>query len=275
MLKAARLGGLIPPILRTSHRSDHGRPDRQSTLLFAGALSSFGIALMLAGAAACIAAGAPLPLGLDQSAIVFAAPAAACGMAAIGMLLALRERNLRAQHLRRITRAEQIQNELDHLDLTPKEMPIAKLILQHKSYADIAADRHLAVRTVQFHATNIFRKAYVNNRRDFEHAILADERDPADPRRGVRQGATLSDTARQDAAASDTILSDTILPNNALTDNARVDARAANMLREDSAGAPTAFPRPAPSDCLANCPADRPFGSPTTVRSRFALQRSR
>lgn len=92
------------------------------------------------------------------------------------MMLALRERSLRTQQMRRVTRAEQIQGELDSLGLTPKEMPIAKLILQHQSYATIAAERHLAVRTVQFHATNIFRKAYVSNRRDFERVILADER---------------------------------------------------------------------------------------------------
>lgn len=69
------------------------------------------------------------------------------------MMLALRERSLRTQQMRRVTRAEQIQGELDSLGLTPKEMPIAKLILQHQSYATIAAERHLAVRTVQFHAT--------------------------------------------------------------------------------------------------------------------------
>lgn len=107
---------------------------------------------------------------------MFGSLAAACALAALGMMLALRERSLRTQQMRRVTRAEQIQGELDSLGLTPKEMPIAKLILQHQSYATIAAERHLAVRTVQFHATNIFRKAYVSNRRDFERVILADER---------------------------------------------------------------------------------------------------
>lgn len=179
MLKAAHPGGLIPPILHPSplNRENTGeRTDRTGALLFAGAVASFGLALVLIGAAVSFAAGAPAPANLDQSALVFGSLAAACALAALGMMLALRERSLRTQQMRRVTRAEQIQGELDSLGLTPKEMPIAKLILQHQSYATIAAERHLAVRTVQFHATNIFRKAYVSNRRDFERVILADER---------------------------------------------------------------------------------------------------
>ena len=179
MLKAAHPGGLIPPILHPSplNRENTGeRTDRTGALLFAGAVASFGLALVLIGAAVSFAAGAPAPANLDQSTLVFGSLAAACALAALGMMLALRERSLRTQQMRRVTRAEQIQGELDSLGLTPKEMPIAKLILQHQSYATIAAERHLAVRTVQFHATNIFRKAYVSNRRDFERVILADER---------------------------------------------------------------------------------------------------
>ena len=179
MLKAAHPGGLIPPILHPFplNRENTGeRTDRTGALLFAGAVASFGLALVLIGAAVSFAAGAPAPANLDQSTLVFGSLAAACALAALGMMLALRERSLRTQQMRRVTRAEQIQGELDSLGLTPKEMPIAKLILQHQSYATIAAERHLAVRTVQFHATNIFRKAYVSNRRDFERVILADER---------------------------------------------------------------------------------------------------
>ena len=162
MLKAAHPGGLIPPILHPFplNRENTGeRTDRTGALLFAGAVASFGLALVLIGAAVSFAAGAPAPANLDQSTLVFGSLAAACALAALGMMLALRERSLRTQQMRRVTRAEQIQGELDSLGLTPKEMPIAKLILQHQSYATIAAERHLAVRTVQFHATNIFRKA--------------------------------------------------------------------------------------------------------------------
>lgn len=139
-------------------------------------MASFGLALVLIGATVSFAAGAPAPANLDQSTLVFGSLQRPAPWAALGMMLALRERSLRTQQMRRVTRAEQIQGELDSLGLTPKEMPIAKLILQHQSYATIAAERHLAVRTVQFHATNIFRKAYVSNRRDFERVILADER---------------------------------------------------------------------------------------------------
>ena len=158
MLKAAHPGGLIPPILHPSplNRENTGeRTDRTGALLFAGAVASFGLALVLIGAAVSFAAGAPAPANLDQSTLVFGSLAAACALAALGMMLALRERSLRTQQMRRVTRAEQIQGELDSLGLTPKEMPIAKLILQHQSYATIAAERHLAVRTVQFHATKI------------------------------------------------------------------------------------------------------------------------
>ena len=191
MLKAAHPGGLIPPILHPSplNRENTGeRTDRTGALLFAGAVASFGLALVLIGAAVSFAAGAPAPANLDQSTLVFGSLAAACALAALGMMLALRERSLRTQQMRRVTRAEQIQGELDSLGLTPKEMPIAKLILQHQSYATIAAERHLAVRTVQFHATNIFRKAYVSNRRDFERVILADERNDDRSDGGRRSG---------------------------------------------------------------------------------------
>ena len=142
MLKAAHPGGLIPPILHPSplNRENTGeRTDRTGALLFAGAVASFGLALVLIGAAVSFAAGAPAPANLDQSTLVFGSLAAACALAALGMMLALRERSLRTQQMRRVTRAEQIQGELDSLGLTPKEMPIAKLILQHQSYATIAA----------------------------------------------------------------------------------------------------------------------------------------
>ena len=54
MLKAAHPGGLIPPILHPSplNRENTGeRTDRTGALLFAGAVASFGLALVLIGAA--------------------------------------------------------------------------------------------------------------------------------------------------------------------------------------------------------------------------------
>lgn len=115
MLKAAHPGGLIPPILHPSplNRENTGeRTDRTGALLFAGAVASFGLALVLIGAAVSFAAGAPAPANLDQSTLVFGSLAAACALAALGMMLALRERSLRTQQMRRVTRAEQIQGEL-------------------------------------------------------------------------------------------------------------------------------------------------------------------
>ncbi|MEC4272841.1 helix-turn-helix transcriptional regulator [Adlercreutzia sp. R25] len=164
-----------PPVVPPRRRTPTPRTDRATRTLLACALASFGLSLMLAGAAGCIAAGAPAPVDFGLTTTIAASLAAACALAGLGMLLALRERALRERQARHVTRAEHIQQELDELSLTPKEMPVARLILQHKSYPEIAADRHLSVRTVQFHATNIFRKAYVSNRRDFERVILTDQ----------------------------------------------------------------------------------------------------
>lgn len=264
MLKAAHLGGLIPPIFHPSsrnHENAHERTDRPTALLFAGAVASFGLAFVLIGAAVSFGAGAPAPANLDQSALVFGSLAAACALAALGMVLALRERSLRAQQMRRTTRAEQIQGELDSLGLTPKEMPIAKLILQHQSYATIAAERHLAVRTVQFHATNIFRKAYVSNRRDFERVILTDERD-GDRRDGDRRSALCCRSGQaappddQSAARSGCAL---------LGPNARVPGC-------DSDVSETSLPAQNPAGEQERADPDRPASSPTTLRSRVALR---
>lgn len=180
------------------------------------------------------------------------------------MMLALRERSLRTQQMRRVTRAEQIQGELDSLGLTPKEMPIAKLILQHQSYATIAAERHLAVRTVQFHATNIFRKAYVSNRRDFERVILADERNDDRSDGGPSRHSLLpqqpNDTARRPRRRAPGCAlrgQNTCLPGGG-SDNPATGLPAQNPGSEQERGDP-----------------DRPAGSPTTLRSRAALRHGR
>ena len=266
MLKAAHLGGLIPPILHPSslnHENTGERTDRPATLLFAGAVASFGLAFVLIGAAVVrrrsASAGEPRPVDL-----VFGSLAAACALAALGMMLALRERSLRTQQMRRVTRAEQIQGELDSLGLTPKEMPIAKLILQHQSYAAIAAERHLAVRTVQFHATNIFRKAYVSNRRDFERVILADERN--DDR---------SDGGRRDTPCCRS--------NQTTPPDGRGAARPGCALRGQNTCLPgggsdnpaTGLPAQNPGSEQERGDPDRPAGSPTTLRSRAALRHGR
>ena len=60
---------------------------------------------------------------------------------------------------------------LEALGLTPRETTVAQLILQQCSYQDIAERCQLAPRTVQFHASNIFRKAGVSRRREFEQLV--------------------------------------------------------------------------------------------------------
>ena len=64
---------------------------------------------------------------------------------------------------------------LEVLGLTPRETTVAQLILQQCSYQDIAERCQLAPRTVQFHASNIFRKAGVSRRREFEQLVNGSE----------------------------------------------------------------------------------------------------
>lgn len=227
-------------------------------------VTSFGLAFVLIGAAASFAAGASAPgepRPVDPRIRILGS---GLRLAALGMMLALRERSLRTQQMRRVTRAEQIQGELDSLGLTPKEMPIAKLILQHQSYATIAAERHLAVRTVQFHATNIFRKAYVSNRRDFERVILS--------RRARRQPARRRASRRS------------LLPQRPNGTARRPGCRASGCalrgqnacIAGHSSDSPaTVLPAQNPGSEQEREDPDRPAGSPTTLRSRAALRHGR
>lgn len=149
-------------------------PHRRSTLALIGALGCFAAACLLAGAAACIALGAPAPSGLGQSALIAAAAAGALALVGIGVTVALRERGLRQSEARAVGRIDRIRRELDGMGLTPRETAVAERILQHRCYQDIADEMGLSPRTVQFHASNIFRKAYVTRRRDFERLLLAE-----------------------------------------------------------------------------------------------------
>lgn len=255
-------GSSAPPASPPLRRTYAPRTDCATRALLACALASFGLSLMLAGAAGCIAAGAPVPANFGLSTTIAASLSAASALAGLGMLLALRERSLRERQMRRATRAEQIQQELDELSLTPKEMPVARLILQHKSYPEIAADRHLSVRTVQFHATNIFRKAYVSNRRDFERVILTDQFPRCQGQEGHcrrRAPGNAPDAATPDAAPSST---------------ASPDA----ALGSPAAIAPRSNEPPLPSESSAQAShwfSARLSGCPTAARSRFAQHRGR
>lgn len=164
----------VQPELPAENAAEPAAPRRSSTVTLAGALGCFAAACLLAGAAACIALGAPVPAGLGQSALIAAAAAGALALVGIGATLALRERSLRQGEARAAGRMARIRRELDAMGLTPRETAVAERILQHRCYQDIAEEMGLSPRTVQFHASNIFRKAYVTRRRDFERLLLAE-----------------------------------------------------------------------------------------------------
>lgn len=162
-----------------------------------GALVAFGAACALGGGACSIALGSPADVGAPRFSLVAGALACAAGLIAIGIMLALRQRDLRRQEIHLTSRAELIHRELDALGLTPREMTIAELILQHRSYDEIAATCRLSPRTVQFHASNIFRKAYVTRRREFERIMLADEDRPEPYERIARIRPAKTDTGKR------------------------------------------------------------------------------
>lgn len=64
--------------------------------------------------------------------------------------------------------AEPPEPTLDDLGLTPQERRIAALILEGRTYKQITVDCDISERTVKFHAKNVFEKAGVKNRREFE-----------------------------------------------------------------------------------------------------------
>lgn len=146
----------------------------QTRRTFFAAMASFGAACLFAGGAGCLVLGAPVPPNTVTAALSCSLTAAAVALVGIGLILSARDKLMHNKEFKRTTRAESIQRELDGLSLTPKEMAVAKLILQHRSYEDIAQICAMAPRTVQFHATNVFRKAYVTRRRDFERLLLSD-----------------------------------------------------------------------------------------------------
>ena len=99
-------------------------------------------------------------------------------------LLARRGRALRLAESRREAEAERLRRRLDAFGLTPREVTVAQLILEHRCYQNIADQLGLSPRTVQFHASNIFRKASVERRRAFEHLLLTAEGESAAPSTG-------------------------------------------------------------------------------------------
>lgn len=88
-------------------------------------------------------------------------------------LMPLRLRLFLDQRRQQADAQVQINRWLASIGLTPREHTIAQLILEHRSYQDIGQRCKVSPRTVQFHASNIFHKAHVARRGDFERAATA------------------------------------------------------------------------------------------------------
>lgn len=88
-------------------------------------------------------------------------------------LMPLRLRLFLEHRREQATAQVQISRWLGSIGLTPRERTIAQLILEHRSYQDIGRRCKVSPRTVQFHASNIFHKAHVTRRGEFERAASA------------------------------------------------------------------------------------------------------
>lgn len=64
-------------------------------------------------------------------------------------------------------RDESVERKIIYEDLTRREIEVALSILSNLSYRNIAKDLFIAESTVSKHASNIFKKTGVKNRREF------------------------------------------------------------------------------------------------------------
>jgi len=69
--------------------------------------------------------------------------------------------------LKKKQKDEAIESKIFYEDLTRREIEIALSILSELSYRNIAKDLFIAESTVSKHASNIFKKTGVKNRREF------------------------------------------------------------------------------------------------------------
>ncbi|WP_417364018.1 response regulator transcription factor [Galbibacter sp.] len=69
--------------------------------------------------------------------------------------------------LRKKQRGESLEHKIIYEDLTRREIEVALSILGNLSYKNIAKDLFIAESTVSKHASNIFKKTGVKNRREF------------------------------------------------------------------------------------------------------------
>lgn len=64
---------------------------------------------------------------------------------------------------------------LNAFGLTKQEKRVACLVLKSKTYQQIAEECGISERTVKFHAKNVYKKAGVEGRRDFEIKMLSEQ----------------------------------------------------------------------------------------------------
>ncbi|MBT8297427.1 MAG: helix-turn-helix transcriptional regulator, partial [Maribacter sp.] len=69
--------------------------------------------------------------------------------------------------LKKKQRDESVERKIIYEDLTRREIEVALSILSNSSYRNIAKDLFIAESTVSKHASNIFKKTGVKNRREF------------------------------------------------------------------------------------------------------------
>lgn len=178
-------------------------PRTAQTIGIAAALGCFVLAFVMMGGACCLMLDWPGSLDLRSTSLAVCTLAAALAFVGFGVLCLLQRRNGGPSAFAAPPLRDPIEYKLDALDLTDKERAVARLILQHRSYRDIADLCRIAPRTVQFHATNVFRKADVHRRRDFEHLMLMTAPLPLEAVRGPLVSGPAPPSAPPDASRDD------------------------------------------------------------------------
>ncbi len=186
-----------PPATAESHphradpRPAPSKPRRRpspSSVARGAAVACFAFALFMIVGACFMAMDWPAPLEMSAAALSVSTLAGALAFMGFGILCLIRK-EAPAANAEAAEREDPVERRLRALHLTAKELTVARLILQHRSYGDIARLCDITPRTVQFHASNIFHKAHAARRRDFEHLILdgtTDAAESASPSAGRR-----------------------------------------------------------------------------------------
>jgi DNA-binding NarL/FixJ family response regulator len=63
------------------------------------------------------------------------------------------------------------------VDLTPKEAAVARRIVEGKANKEIAQELGCSTKTIEFHASNLFRKLGVNSRLELACKLLREHQD--------------------------------------------------------------------------------------------------